>query len=112
MAIQPIDLQTMYSQLANVSQNVSNQQSAVQMSQAVQLQNQKLDNLENSKKVQGMGDEKSQSNTVNEDGHNSDPKQNFQQNLYQKEAGKEIQPDNSIKADDNSTLGRIVDIIR
>lgn len=112
MAIQPIDLQTMYSQLANVSQNVANQQSAAQMSQAVQLQNQKLQDLENSKKVQNASNDKSQSSTVNSEGHNQEENHAPNQNKYQQEAGKDIQPDNNVKVDDSSPLGRIVDIIR
>ena len=51
MAIQPIDMQTMYSQLNNVAKNAGAQQQA-QLSEAMQQQSNIQKNLENSQKIQ------------------------------------------------------------
>ena len=51
MAIQPIDLQTMYSQMSNVASRVSHEQHGTQMNAAIQLQNAVVQNAENVKTV-------------------------------------------------------------
>ena len=112
MAIQPIDLQTMYSQLSNISQNVGAQHNAAHMSQITTLETQKNENLDNQNKVQSFNDDKANSKNVDENGSNGNNYPSQQQYKQQKEAGKDIQPDNKISTNDNSTLGRIIDISR
>ena len=67
MGIQPIDLQTMYSQLSNVSKTMAAGQQA-QLTEAMQQQNNIQRSLENSTKVQQTQTDKTDANTVNEDG--------------------------------------------
>lgn len=121
MGIQPIDLQTMYSQLSNISQNVSVQQNAASMTKAVSQEVQKNQTLENSQKVSNAAsakssEENSNSTTINADGHNSNGGQFMQDKNQKKRAAlynpESIQPDNRITADDSSPIGRIVDISR
>ncbi len=70
MAIQPIDLQTVYSQLSNVSKNVNGSQQA-NLAQAMQQQTNIQKNLENSTKVQQTKNEKTDTTSVDEKGHNN-----------------------------------------
>lgn len=70
MAIQPIDLQTMYSQMANVAQTVAHQQQGVQLNEAMQQQNIIQKNKEMSERVQKSADEQTQELKVKPDGHN------------------------------------------
>ncbi len=51
MAVQPIDLQTMYSQMANVATKVSNDQHGAQMMASVQQQNAVIQTAEQLKTV-------------------------------------------------------------
>lgn len=69
MAIQPIDLQNMYSQISNIAKNVAGQQQAAQLSESIQQQNQIQKNIENAQKVQQTNNEKANTNNVNKDGH-------------------------------------------
>ena len=46
MAIQPIDLQTMYSQMANIAQNAAQAQDGGRLTEAMQQQNIVRQNLE------------------------------------------------------------------
>lgn len=110
MAIQPIDLQTMYSQLSNVSKTLSGNQQA-QLTEAMQQQNNIQRNLEQTAKVQQTSNEKSNTNNVNQNGSNSSSfygqrkgqqKQNQQQNDEENHPGKS----------DLSYLGTIIDITR
>lgn len=70
MGIQPIDLQTMYSQLSNVSKTMHGAQQA-QLTEAMQQQNNIQKNLENAKKVQQTSNERANANSVNQNGSNS-----------------------------------------
>ncbi len=71
MGIQPIDLQSMYSQISNVAKTVGGQQQAAQLSDAMQQQSVIQRNLENSKKVQQTSADQINSRNVSEDGSNS-----------------------------------------
>ena len=111
MGIQPIDLQTMYTQLSNVSKAMSGAQQA-QLTEAMQQQGNIQRNLENAAKVQQTSNEKSDTNSVNQNGSNSSgaygggkKQQNKQSNESEAE---EYRPPKS----DHSYLGTIIDITR
>ena len=111
MGIQPIDLQTMYTQLSNVSKAMSGAQQA-QLTEAMQQQGNIQRNLENAAKVQQTSNEKSDTNSVNQNGSNSSAaygggkkQQNKQSNESEAE---EYRPPKS----DSSYLGTIIDITR
>lgn len=70
MAIQPIDLQTMYSQLSNVSKAMSGTQQA-QLTEAMQQQSNIQKNIENTERVQEASNEKADANEVNQNGSGS-----------------------------------------
>ena len=70
MGLQPIDLQTMYSQLSNMSKTMSGAQQA-QLTEAMQQQSNIQKNIENASKVHELSNEKSNANAVNQNGSNS-----------------------------------------
>ena len=70
MGIQPIDLQTMYTQLSNVSKTMAGAQQA-QLTEAMQQQGNIHRNMENSAKVQQTSNEKADTNSVNQNGSNA-----------------------------------------
>lgn len=111
MGIQPIDLQTMYSQMSNVSKAYSGQQQ-VQLTEAMQQQNNIQNNLENTKKVQQTSNEKGITKNISENGGNSSGAygKNGQKKKYneKKEDADEITPPKS----DYSYIGTIIDITR
>ena len=112
MGIAPIDLQTMYTQLSNVSKTMAGAQQA-QLTEAMQQQGNIQRGLENAAKVQQTSNEKSDTNSVNQNGSNAsgawggkkqqDKKQNNNQENFE-----ERRPPKS----DNSYLGTIIDITR
>ena len=111
MGIQPIDLQTMYSQLSNVSKTMSGAQQA-QLTEAMQQQSNIQKSLENVTKVHETSSEKSDANAVNQDGSNSSfaGNQKKKQDLQQ-----ELEPENpEIRAQRArySHIGTIIDITR
>ena len=67
MGIQPIDLQTMYSQLSNLSKTMAAGQQA-QLTEAMQQQNNIQRSLENASKVQQTQTDRTDANSVDEDG--------------------------------------------
>ena len=111
MGIQPIDLQTMYTQLSNVSKTMSGAQQA-QLTEAMQQQNNIQRSMENAAKVQQTSNEKADTNSINQNGSNGSgaygqKKQDKKNHNTQEEAG-EIRPPKS----DLSYLGTIIDITR
>ena len=70
MAIQPIDLQTMYQQQSNISKIVNTQQQAA-LTEQMQQENNIQKNLENNKSVQKTQTEKAEANKTNENGSDS-----------------------------------------
>ena len=112
MGIAPIDLQTMYSQLSNVSKTMSGAQQA-QLTESMQQQNIQRD-LENSQKVQQTSNEKANASKINQNGSGS---QSFTGKREKKENSEENQ--NAQNEDQNlynkykpSYLGNIIDISR
>ena len=111
MGIQPIDLQTMYTQLSNVSKTMSGAQQA-QLTEAMQQQGNIQRSMENAAKVQQTSNEKADTNSINQNGSNGSgaygqKKQDKKNQNTQEEAG-EIRPPKS----DLSYLGTIIDITR
>jgi hypothetical protein len=69
MAIQPIDLQTMYSQLANVAQSVAHAQEGPQLAEAMQQENIVQKNKEQADKVQQTAAEGVKTAVIKDEGH-------------------------------------------
>ena len=111
MSIQPIDLQTMYTQLSNVSKTMAGAQQA-QLTEAMQQQGNIQRNMENAAKVQQTSNEKSNTNSVNQNGSNSSDayggKKQQNKNQNEEDEIQEIRPPKS----DHSYLGTIIDITR
>ena len=105
MAIQPIDLQTMYQQLNNVSKTVAGQQQA-QLTEAMQQQNTVQKNLENATKVNQASNEKN----VDENGRGGSSSFNQSKNQSDnKNSDEEKKPKSNPY---NPYLGSIIDITR
>jgi hypothetical protein len=71
MAIHPIDLQTMYSQINNVAKLVSHQTDGTQLASAMQQNTMIQQNLEHVTTVQKAANSDAKSTEVNADGKNS-----------------------------------------
>ena len=111
MSIQPIDLQTMYTQLSNVSKSMAGAQQA-QLTEAMQQQGNIQRSMENAARVQQTSNEKSDTNSVNQNGSNSSAAYGGRKQQDKKknsdEQPQEIRPPKS----DLSYLGTIIDITR
>ncbi len=108
MAIAPIDLQTMYSQMNNVAKTVANQQQGTQLVNAMQEAKIVRQNLENSAQVHKAADNEAKSGQVKADGHGSSNQEGFdkkQRKSDQEQSDKE----NVIR---ESFLGQHIDITR
>ena len=68
MALQPIDLQTMYSQMANVAQRVSGETQGASLSQQNQQQGIVNQNLRQSQSVQRAAENQSEAGKIKKDG--------------------------------------------
>lgn len=75
MGISPLDLQTMYSQMANVAKVVADKQQGVQLAQQMQEQNIIQRNEEKARAVQKAADEDAKTQGVKPDGKNSSGQQ-------------------------------------
>lgn len=109
MAIQPIDLQTMYQQLNNVSKTVAGQQQA-QLTEAMQQQNTVQKNLENATKVNQASNEKSNAKTVDENGRGGSS--SFNQSKNQSDNNNSDEEKKPKSNPYNPYLGSIIDITR
>lgn len=111
MGIQPIDLQTMYTQLSNVSKTMAGAQQA-QLTEAMQQQGNIQRSMENAAKVQQTSNEKSDTNSVNQNGSGAGSyfggKRKGQEQKQKDEYSEENRPPKS----DLSYLGTIIDITR
>lgn len=111
MGIQPIDLQTMYTQLSNVSKTMAGAQQA-QLTEAMQQQGNVQRSMENAAKVQQTSNEKSDTNSVNQNGSGAGSyfsgKRKGQEQKQKDEYLEEKRPPKS----DLSYLGTIIDITR
>ncbi len=113
MGIQPIDLQTMYSQLSNVSKTMAAGQQS-QLTEAMQQQNNIQRSLENSTKVQQTQTDKTDANSVNKDGRGGSSafggKKNNRQNIDEN-AEKSLDGQGETKSG-SPYIGTIIDITR
>ena len=111
MGIQPIDLQTMYTQLSNVSKTMAGAQQA-QLTEAMQQQGNIQRSMENAAKVQQTSNEKADTNSINQNSSNGSgayrQKKQDKKNQNTQEENGEIRPPKS----DLSYLGTIIDITR
>lgn len=76
MAIQPIDLQIMYSQMSNVAKIAAHQQNGVQMAEALQQNKVIQQNIEQVASVRKAADESAKSVEVNPDGKKNNENRN------------------------------------
>jgi len=109
MAIAPIDLQTMYSQMSNVAKVVADKQQGVQLASQLQENNIIRQNEEKSQTVQKAADDDAKSMSVNQDGKgNGSAYQQNKKNGNQNESDAPAKPVEIREA----YLGRHVDISR
>lgn len=73
MALQPIDLQTMYSQMANVAQRVASEGQGAALSQSIQTQGLVNQNLQQSQAVQKTAANEAQTGKVKADAKGAQP---------------------------------------
>ncbi|MBR5097447.1 MAG: hypothetical protein IK094_10125 [Treponema sp.] len=71
MALQPIDLQTMYSQMANVAQRVASEGQGAALSQSIQTQGIVNQNLQQSQSVQKTAANETQTGKIKADAKGS-----------------------------------------
>ena len=111
MAIQPIDLQTMYSQMANIAQNAAQAQDGGKFAEAMQQQNIVRENLEEAERVSRPASDESeaQSRAVKNDGsspsHGESEEKGKGGEREKKHEGRE-------RAVRESYIGRHIDITR
>ena len=110
MSIQPIDLQTMYTQLSNVSKAMSGAQQA-QLTEAMQQQTNIQRNLENAAKVQQTSNEKANTNSVNQNGSNSSGAYGSRKQQGKNQNQEDTEEYRAPKSD-SSYIGTIIDITR
>lgn len=108
MAIQPIDLQTMYSQMNNVAKTVAVQQQGGQLTQAMQEAQRVQQNSEQAAQVHKAADSESKSGQVNKDGHDSQ-EYNPQENK-KKEQEEQLAETKTVKLRE-AHLGNHIDIM-
>ncbi|MBQ9238800.1 MAG: hypothetical protein IJ191_05730 [Treponema sp.] len=68
MAIQPIDLQTMYAQMGTVAQNVAHQQQGAKLAEGIQQQHTVQQNIEQTERVQQAAHDEAQATSIHGDG--------------------------------------------
>ena len=73
MALQPIDLQTMYSQMANVAQRVASEGQGAALAQSIQAQGQINQSLQQSQAVQKSAANEAQTGKIKADANGSQP---------------------------------------
>ncbi len=113
MGIQPIDLQTVYSQSSNIAKTLSGANQAV-LSEEMQRQNNIQKNLEESTKVQKSSNENSNTSTVKDEGRNGEDNSNQKKN--NSKSKNDFFNDNDLNDTEYKTkapyLGTIIDISR
>lgn len=111
MAIQPIDLQTLYTQLENVSKNVAFQQQGMRFKDDMQLTEQARQEFLKKRAVTKTREDEEQADTVRERKGNKDGQQDSSEmKKTKKEEEKEDEPVSEIQIHD-PRLGRIIDIL-
>ena len=111
MAIQPIDLQNMYSQMSNVAKSVAGQSQTAQLADSMQQQAIVQKNLENNSKVQKTA-ENTNANSVNENGHKGSAFSSGTKRKPNNQSENQSEEDDKPKYPENPYLGTIIDIMR
>lgn len=111
MAIQPIDLSNMYSQISNVARTEAGYQSA-QVAGAVQQVVKGQQDLENSTKVQITSNDNSKSDSVNSNGRGNSSSGGYFHDQSKKQDQQEENDFPPRKADPTPLIGSIIDITR
>ena len=111
MAIQPIDLQTMYSQMANIAQNAAQAQDGGRLAEAMQQQNIVRENLEEVDRVSRPASDESEaaSRAVKNDVASSSRGESEERG---KSGGREKKDEGRERAVRESYIGQHVDITR
>lgn len=109
MAIQPIDLQTMYSQMSNVANRVSHEQQSAQVAQGLQQQTALNQNEQTVKTVNKASPEEENAPNVKEDGHNETEQREAKKKKQQNQADPYTNQKVEIRED---YLGKIINIER
>jgi hypothetical protein len=112
MAIQPIDLQTMYSQMATVASNVARQQDETKMSEEVKQSAIVRQNSEQAKRVKKAASEETDTMRVQADGKQNGKKE---RSAAKDQKRKPEKPESDEPDDDifqEPYLGRHIDITR
>lgn len=109
MGLQPLDLQTMYSQLANVAKVASGAEHAVQAAQNAEQKN-TVKQLEEQKHKVQEADKQSGTSSVNQNGHNN-PAFSDKKNGKKDDNKQDEKNDSSYRLKE-SYLGQHVDITR
>ena len=111
MAIQPIDLQTMYSQMANIAQNAAQAQDGGRLAEAMQQQNIVRQNLEEAERVSRPASDESeaQSRAVKNDGSSPSYGESEERGKGGEREKKEERRERAVR---ESYIGQHIDITR
>lgn len=114
MAILPIDLQNMYSQMSNVAKSVGGQQNASQLAGSIQQMTQGEKLAQENTKVQSASNDKADSRSINADGKNGSNNSGYQNQKREHGKYENEGNNNSYSAEKsvNPYLGSIIDITR
>lgn len=109
MAIQPIDLQTIYSQMSNVAKNVAHQQNGNQLTQAMQENVAVQQEQERLSQVHKTAENEANTRQVKDEGHQNN---SFQNQKNQKKSKEEEPEKKKLTEIRESFLGQNIDISR
>ena len=110
MGLQPIDLQTMYSQMANVAQRVASEGQGAALAQSIQTQGLVNQNLQASQSVQKAAANEAQTGKIKADGKGSESPSSG--GKKKKQPGQEEPPEKKEYAITDPALGVHVNITR
>lgn len=111
MAIQPIDLQNMYSQIQNVARNEAGNQLS-QVASSIQQVTKAEKNLENSTKVQNTSNDNSKADMINSNGRGNSSAGGFKQGNSKQHNNDDENDLPPPKAAPTPYIGSIIDITR
>lgn len=112
MAIQPIDLQTIYSQMSNVAKNVAHQQNGNQLTQAMQENVAVQQEQERLSQVHKTAENEANTSQVKDEGHQNNSFQNQKNQKNQKKSKEEEPEKKKLTEIRESFLGQNIDISR
>ena len=112
MAIQPIDLQTIYSQMGNVAKNVAHQQNGNQLTQAMQENAAVQQKQEQLAQVHKTAENEAVASQIKDEAHQNNSFQNQRNQRNQKKNQEEELEKNKLTEIRESFLGQNIDISR